>query len=230
MNRSEVVRRVNDLYGDAGHQKVLTIYNSQQTLPRNYKLKATDAWCAATVSAVFLMAGDKSFVECSCSHMIDKAKNLGIWIEDDNYIPSPGDVIMYDWQDNGDGDNKGMPDHVGIVISVTGKKFVVREGNKNNSIGNRDMKVGGKYIRGYIVPKYEVEENEYSKEAKMMPTIKSGSKGKAVAMWQIIVDAKPDGTFGSETVTATKIFQKNHGLTQDGIVGTKTWNEGLKTI
>lgn len=63
-----------------------------------------------------------------------------------------------------------------------------------------------------------------------MPTIKKGSQGKAVAVWQIIVSAIPDGTFGKETVQATKIFQKENGLTQDGIVGAKTWKKGLESL
>lgn len=62
------------------------------------------------------------------------------------------------------------------------------------------------------------------------PTIKSGSKGKAVAVWQIIADAKPDGYFGAETIKATEIFQKENGLTVDGIVGEKTWAKGLSSL
>ena len=32
-----------------------------------------------------------------------------------------------------------------------------------------------------------------------------------------------DGSFGAETQTAVKNFQKDHGLMEDGIVGQKTW-------
>ena len=72
---------------------------------------------------------------------------------------------------------------------------------------------------------YKAEEDSYS-----LPVIKSGSKGKAVAVWQIIADAKPDGYFGAETVKATEIFQKDNGLTVDGIVGAKTWAKGLSSL
>ena len=37
-----------------------------------------------------------------------------------------------------------------------------------------------------------------------------------------------DGSFGNETLTAVKAFQKDHKLTVDGIVGPKTWAELLK--
>ena len=32
-----------------------------------------------------------------------------------------------------------------------------------------------------------------------------------------------DGSFGAETLNAVKNFQKDHGLTVDGIVGKNTW-------
>ena len=32
---------------------------------------------------------------------------MGCWQENDAYVPSPGDAILYDWQDNGIGDNTG---------------------------------------------------------------------------------------------------------------------------
>lgn len=157
MKRSEVVKTVNSLKGEEGHRKVLEVYNAQNPLPRGYKVKSTDAWCATTVSAVFLMNGYNAISECSCPRMIDKAKALGIWQENDSYKPKEGDIIMYDWQDNGVGDNVGTADHVGIVIAVKGCDITVREGNKNKTIGNRIMKVNGKYIRGFITPPYTKE-------------------------------------------------------------------------
>lgn len=155
MKRNEVVKTINNLKGEEGHQKVLEVYNSQKPLPRNYKLQYKDPWCAATVSAVFLMNGYNALSEVSCTMMTKKAKDLGIWVEDDAYVPQIGDVIMYDWQDDGKGDNEGNPDHVGIVIKVTGKKITVREGNKGGTVGNRSIDANGKFIRGYIVPPYE---------------------------------------------------------------------------
>jgi len=155
MKRNEVVKTINNLKGEEGHQKVLEVYNSQKPLPRSYKLQYKDPWCAATVSAVFLMNGYNALSEVSCTMMTKKAKDLGIWVEDDAYVPQIGDVIMYDWQDNGKGDNLGTPDHVGIVISVTKSKIMVREGNKNKTLGNRDVTVNSVTIRGYITPPYE---------------------------------------------------------------------------
>ena len=63
-----------------------------------------------------------------------------------------------------------------------------------------------------------------------MGTIKKGSKGKAVKVWQIIIGATADGNFGSGTEAATKTWQSNHGLTADGIVGAKSWKAGLESL
>lgn len=178
MKREDVVKTIKDLQGEAGHKKVLDVYNSQKPLPRGYKLQAKDAWCAATVTAVFLMNGYSDIAECSCIMMIKKAKDLGIWVEDDAYTPKIGDIIMYDWQDTGKGDNTGSADHVGIVISISKTRIVVREGNKNGSIGNRDVFINGVYIRGYITPPYEAQKASEAKKTEKV-TISSTSKPKA---------------------------------------------------
>ena len=63
-----------------------------------------------------------------------------------------------------------------------------------------------------------------------MTTIKKGSKGNAVKVWQIIIGAAADGIFGSGTESATKIWQSNHGLAADGVVGKMNWKAGLEEL
>lgn len=63
-----------------------------------------------------------------------------------------------------------------------------------------------------------------------MPTIRYGSRGKAVMIWQIIIGAEADGIFGKDTEKATKEFQEKHGLEVDGIAGTNSWREGLESV
>lgn len=144
--------------GSAQHKALIDLYNSQKTLPRGYRLKYTDAWCAGFVSVMAIKCGltDIIPVEVSCTQMIALAKKLGIWQERDNYKPQPGDLIIYDWQDSGRGDNTGAPDHIGIVETCNGKDITVIEGNYNNAVGRRPLAVNGKYIRGYICPKFAV--------------------------------------------------------------------------
>ena len=63
-----------------------------------------------------------------------------------------------------------------------------------------------------------------------MNTIKKGSKGNAVKVWQIIIGTTADGIFGSGTENMTKTWQKNHGLMADGIVGKNSWKVGLESL
>lgn len=69
------------------------------------------------------------------------------------------------------------------------------------------------------------ESEDYS-----MNTIKKGSKGKSVKVWQIIIGTTADGNFGSGTENMTKTWQKNHGLMADGIVGKNSWKTGLESV
>lgn len=141
---------------NGSHRAIIDVYNAHKPLAQNYRVTYTDAWCATFVSAAFIKAGltDIAPTECSCSRMIALYKKIGRWKEADGYIPSPGDLIMYDWGDSGAGDNTGAPDHVGIVTSVSGKTIKVIEGNISNAVGYRAMSVDGRYIRGYCLPDF----------------------------------------------------------------------------
>jgi hypothetical protein len=141
------------------HKFIIDIYNSYKPHPRSYKMTYNDPWCATFVSAIAIKLGYTKImpVECSCSKMIELYKALGSWVEADNRVPVPGDVLFYDWDDNGVGDNKNGPDHVGIVEKVVDNKITVIEGNYSNAVKRRVIDVNGKYIRGYAVPKYTAE-------------------------------------------------------------------------
>ena len=65
------------------------------------------------------------------------------------------------------------------------------------------------------------------------PTIKMGSKGPDVMNLQTILNSKGyslvvDGEFGPSTQAAVNNFQRANGLTDDGIVGPKTWEKLTK--
>lgn len=162
-DRTKVIEQARAWIGcneaDGTHKKIIDIYNTQNPRPRGYKVQYTDAWCATFVSAVAVKLGYTRIIpcECSCNHMIQGFKNIGCWVENDAYVPKYGDVIFYDWQDSGVGDNVGSSDHVGYVDSCDGVNIVVIEGNKNNAVERRTLKVNGKYIRGFGVPKYNTE-------------------------------------------------------------------------
>lgn len=160
---SEVVKVAQSWVGkresDGSHKAIIDLYNSHRPLARNYRVKYTDEWCATFVSAVAIKLGYTSIIptECSCQKMIDLFKIIGCWVENENRTPKAGDVIFYDWQDSGSGDNTGWSDHVGIVEKVSGNTITVIEGNKNEVVARRTLQVNGKYIRGYGVPRYDAE-------------------------------------------------------------------------
>lgn len=143
--------------GDATHKHIIDTYNSYRPLPKGYKVKYTDAWCAATASAAAIECGytDIIPVECSCNRLIELFQKMGCWVEDDAYTPDMGDWIFYDWQDNGIGDDTDPSEHVGVVEKVKDDKITVIEGNKSDGVNERTLNVNGKYIRGYGVPKYD---------------------------------------------------------------------------
>ena len=187
------------------HEEALKIYNSQKKLPRGYKVTQKDPWCATWVSAVLIKAGVKINYECSCNELIKLNKD--IWVEDDNYIPKIGDLVLYDWQDTGVGDNKGSADHVGIVCEINSTGFKVIEGNMSNKVGYRTLKYNGKFIRGFITPHYE--EKKYSK----------GDTGDDIKIIQAYLKGmgfykdKIDGSFGPNTVKAVKQWNKKEYVT-----------------
>ena len=129
-------------------------------------MKYTDPWCATFVSAVAIKCGYTNIIprECSCYYMIQLFKQLKSWEENDAYVPNPGDIIFYDWDDDGMGDNIGKPDHVGIVEKVSNGVITIIEGNCSNMVKRTTIKINGKYIRGYGVPKYDEEDKESMKE------------------------------------------------------------------
>ena len=64
-----------------------------------------------------------------------------------------------------------------------------------------------------------------------LPVLAKGSEGDTVRVLQYLLTGNgyslpkhgPDGDFGAETEAAVQAFQRDHGLTPDGIVGKDTW-------
>ena len=142
---------------DESHKEIIDIYNSHRPLARGYEVKYTDSWCAVFVSALSIACGLTDYMptECSCGRMIELYQNINKWVEKDNYAPTKGDLIFYDWDDDGNGDNEGWPEHVGIVESVSGGILTVIEGNYSDMVKRRQIEINGKCIRGFATPDYE---------------------------------------------------------------------------
>ena len=157
--------------GSSAHADILRCFNSVK--PDGYTAKKSDPWCAEFVSACAIQAFGKSTAKkyfplsAACVYIINKAEKLNIWVESDKYIPETGDWILYDWDDSGKGDNKGQPDHVGIVEYYKSGYIHIIEGNMGSGsgrCGRRKLRIDGRYIRGFVTPDYDrVKVNEKDK-------------------------------------------------------------------
>ena len=141
---------------DGSHQRIVDLYNSQESLPVGYVLQNTDSWCAAFVTAVAMQTLRTDIIppECGCERQIELWKALGRWQEDDDHIPQPGDLIYYDWNVTEQGSCTGWADHVGIVAGVKWPFVKVIEGNKDDDVSYRVIPIGDMTIRGYGLPEY----------------------------------------------------------------------------
>lgn len=142
--------------GSDGHRELLAVYNGIRPLPRGYQIRESDPWCAAFASAAAVLAGVGALLplECSCLRIVEKARAMGIWVEDDGYVPEAGDWVLYNWDASQTGDDTGNPDHVGVVIGLEGAQILVAEGNYDNAVGLRKIPVNYRFIRGFVCPQY----------------------------------------------------------------------------
>lgn len=144
--------------GSAEHHAIIDLFNTVK--PDGWKMTYSAAWCAAFATEVLieaLGAADAKKVapmSANCDNMIKHAKEMGCWVENDAYKPKKAEMVLYDWQDTGYGDDKGGADHVGIVEKVSGDTITVIEGNYSDMVKRRTLKVNGRYIRGYVTPLY----------------------------------------------------------------------------
>lgn len=161
---------------DGSYMSILNTYNNGLSKAvsrwgtRNVKIWSTAHWCSCYVSAMAMLAGCDDIVpiEISCYYHRVIAERNGIWVESDAYVPKAGDLIIYDWDDNGVGDNHGCEDHIGIVVACDGKTITTIEGNTSGHGSGEGYKgkvayhsrgVNSRYIRGFIVPKGWKDDN-----------------------------------------------------------------------
>ena len=153
--RAQVVAQAERWKGKAeangSHLEIIEVYNAIRPLPVNYKMKPTDPWCAAFVSAVGAKLGLTKVLlpECGCDRMIALYKKAGRYaVFDSGVVIRPGDLVFYDWDRNGTGD------HVGLIVAVTASGYRVIEGNKADAVGYRTVLRDYNLIKGFAMPDY----------------------------------------------------------------------------
>lgn len=214
MNEIDLRQRVVDIAlgwegatpGSQKHLDILNTYNLHAPLARGHAVTVGEPWCATMTSATWIAAGVAEWTgtECSCSKLIELARARGIWQERDDYVPKLGDAPLYDWDDGADyarTDNEGAPEHIGIVVKSGMGAFVVLEGNKGSGhvCGRRTLMVNGRYIRGFITPKYaEYAAALSAHERQMFSDVTKDAWYAEAVKWAVgagIADGYPDGTF-----------------------------------
>ena len=139
------------------HKTLINEFNKYR--PDGWAMTYSANFCAACASAIAYLCGQGDAYPCSANvgTIVAKAQKMGIWIENDAYTPSPGDWIVYAWNDSGRGDNTTGASHVGIVVSTGGGYINVFEFNirNNHSTGYRKIAVNGRFIRGFVSPKFQ---------------------------------------------------------------------------
>jgi lysozyme len=133
--------------GTQAHKSIVDVYNQIKPLPRGYKAKYTDAWCAIFVSAMAFRFGvtDKISCECSAHYMYEAMMSKKVQ-KDKGQI---GDIIFYDF--NGD----GWCDHVGIILDKQGRDYSVLEGNKSDAVGIRTIKYSNANVYAVCHPNWD---------------------------------------------------------------------------
>lgn len=177
--------------GSSLHHKIIDIFNKVK--PDGWAMTYSAPWCAATVSAWAIECfgttnAKKLFpLSANCGTIISKAKKMGIWVEKDSYKPNSGDWILYDWDDSGRGDNTGGPEHVGMVEKVTNNVITVIEGNMTSTskVGRRALAVNGRYIRGFVTPKFGSDSTKKAESCKTSSAKKTSTVDKILASYKV---------------------------------------------
>lgn len=148
----------NVVYGNStGNSNVVDVALSQvgnkggEPYWRWYGFNSRIEWCAVFVSWVYnqvveLNIAVPKFSTCH-TQGVPWFKTLGLWKEK-GYVPKSGDVIFFDWEQD------GHVDHVGIVETSDGKEVYTIEGNSRDEVKRKKYKIDSKYIYGYGIPKH----------------------------------------------------------------------------
>ena len=142
---------------DGSHKTIIDAYNAHKPLAQGYAVSYDDEWCATFVSFIAIECGMTDIIptECSCQRQIKLFDDLSCWVEDDSYVPLPGDIIYYRLGNTDSGDCTKWANHVGIVIGTCDGKIRVIEGNNADKVTYRTLPIDDPIIRGFAVPNFE---------------------------------------------------------------------------
>ena len=134
-----------------GNQTIVQVALSQEgnggeTYWSWYGFSSRVSWCACFVSwcadqSGYLTSGVLPKFSL-CSDGVKWFQDKGQF-KDGSYVPAPGDIIFFDWGED------GTIDHVGIVESVSKGNVNTIEGNSGDKVKRHSYPIGGSGIYGY---------------------------------------------------------------------------------
>ena len=122
-------------------------------------------WCAMFVSFCLHYAGitDKEYpYDCATTTWVRSLEEKELFSPASEYSPMPGDLVFFDWEQD------GLTDHVGLVYGVDEKDnyLLTIEGNHSRTVGTFEYLLNDPRIMGYGILKYvEEPEDEETEEA-----------------------------------------------------------------
>jgi hypothetical protein len=156
--------------------------------------------------------------------LLDDFRNANRVVSD----PAPGQIVIYDW------DQDGVPDHTGFVDSVIDENTIwAIEGNHHHVA---DKVRRPRYlIEAFCTLPYDGAPAPPATQASPdgVPPFPGycslGSTGNATRQVQQKLASRGwhlqvDGVFGPETDRVVRAFQAQKGLAVDGVLGPLTWN------
>lgn len=215
------------------------------------------SWCMQYISYVWRTLGlpippgsQSNLGWASVGFFLDSARKAG-WVTPTNNI-QPGDVVCYIWQQG-----ETWPDHVGIVVDVYGDgSLLTVEGNSNgpDNVGDevaRHVRPRSWEILAVVRPPFDAVATPTLSAPPSTPTpraivpylrlsagvtlLQNGpghhdltatyQRRMAARGWTIGVD----GQFGPQTHDVTMKYQKEKGLSVDGVVGPQTWTSAWES-
>lgn len=138
------------------NQEIMKYWSAVQTSypgPRKNSKGNWPAYCAAFVSWVFQEAGNPfTWSEGKGSSLARDFRSAaiaqGAWTENINGVmPQPGDIIV-----TRESSPQSHGSHVGVVVSVSGDRYVAAEGNYNNGVKYRTHKRDSLNVLGWASP------------------------------------------------------------------------------
>lgn len=113
---------------------------------RKYRMGLGDNWCAMFVSVVAHKAGyaaNQFPFEVSVYYQCEIARQWGTFYAGLSGARE-GDLIIYDWLNN------GGYDHVGIIKALGENHIITIEGNYSNTVKHRTLNRASRAIKGFI--------------------------------------------------------------------------------